>query len=271
MAIMPRNLLVVWGSMARALRFEKQSEGDLYHITARGSGRRVIFEDDIDRAKYLEALFAYTEESSGSLIAWCLMDNHVHLLFHLELHELSALMHRLHTKHSQSFNGRHGHIGPVFQGRYNCVPVKTDEQLIQTVRYIHLNPKDINGSKWQSYPWSSYRGYSDGLSHCKTDTVLELLGGRDEFERFHEEAVDVRMIQLDGYKKRLSDAEAVGILTSRLGPQFVDTLNGLPKSKRNSELAAAFHMGLSARQIERLTGIGRNIVTRAITSASNVD
>lgn len=251
--------------MARRPRFDNLSEGNYYHVTARGSGRKVIFEDDVDRTQYLQALFEYTDESSGALVAWCLMDNHVHLLFHLELHELSALMHKLHTKHGQFFNGRHGHVGPVFQGRYDCVPTDTGEQLLQTVRYIHRNPKDLDCQDWRVYPWSSYRGYAEGLSHCETDVILELLGGSDGFKQFHEEDVDVLMVQLDGYGKRLTDAEAVDLLTARLGAQFSDTLTRLPKDERNHELVRAHLMGLSVRQIERLTGIGRNIVSRAIS------
>lgn len=251
--------------MARRPRFDNVSEGDFYHVTARGSGRRAIFEDDIDRTRYLQALFKYIDESSGDLVAWCLMDNHVHLLFHLELHELSALIHKLHTKHGQSFNGRHGHVGPVFQGRYDCVPTNTDEQLLQTVRYIHRNPKDSDCPDWRTYPWSSYRGYVEGLSHCKTDIVLDLLGNSSEFARFHEEGADVHMVRLDGYRRRLNDSEAVEVLASRLGAQFSDTLAGLPKDERNHELVLAYNRGLSTRQIERLTGIGRNIISRAVS------
>ena len=250
--------------MARKPRFENRSDGDVYHVTARGAGRRLIFEDDVDRARYLDALFTLVDESSGELIAWCLMDNHVHLLFHLELHELSALMHRLHTKHGQFFNGRHGHVGPVFQGRYDCVPVQTEEQLLQTVRYIHFNPKDLGGYSWQTYPWSSYNGYLEGLSHCDASLVLGILSDPIMFERFHEEDVNMSMVRLDGYRKRLSDAEAVEILTLRLGPQFADVLSTLPKDKRDRELAVAFDMGISARQLERITGIGRNIIGRAV-------
>lgn len=251
--------------MARKPRFDNISEGNYYHVIARGSGRKVIFEDDTDRTHYLQALFEYTDKSSGSLVAWCLMDNHVHLLFHLELHELSALMHKLHTKHGQYFNGRHEHVGPVFQGRYDCVPTDTDEQLLQTIRYIHRNPKDSDCPDWRVYPWSSYRGYAEGLSRCETAVILELLGGADEFKRFHEEDADVFMVRLDGYRRRLNDAEAVELLESHLGTQFSDALAELSKDERNRKLAWAYHAGLSVRQIERLTGIGRNIINRAVS------
>lgn len=252
--------------MARKPRFENLSEGNYYHVTARGSGRRVLFEDDIDRSQYLQMLFEAIDDSSGTLVAWCLMENHVHLLFHLDIHEVSSLMHRLHTKFGQYYNGRHGHVGPVFQGRFDSVPVLTDEQLIQTVRYIHWNPRNTDCPDWRSYRWSSYRNYTNGLSHCETNVVLGILGGANEFERFHQEPCDVHVIRTDGYRMRLSDAEGADILRLQLGPHFADKLVNLPKSVRDHELVIAYKKGLSVRQIERLTGIGRNIVQRAIAS-----
>ena len=72
------------------------------------------------------------------------------------------------------------------------------------------------------------------------------------------------MVRLDGYRRRLNDVEATDLLESRLGAQFSDALAGLSKDERNHELAWAYQAGLSVRQIERLTGIGRNIISRAI-------
>ena len=251
--------------MARRTRFECLSEGDFYHITARGAGRRTIFDDDVDRKRYVSKLFKLMEDSSGDLLAWCLMGNHAHLLFRMELHELSALIHRLHTSYSLGFNGRHGHVGPVFQGRYDCRAVQSEKHLLLAVKYIHLNPADIADVDWRTYAWSSYRGYLDGSSRCDTEFMLDLLGGAEGFKRFHEENETIREIRLDGYRPRLSDAEAAMIMEQRYGRQFADVLALLPKEKRDAELAVLHDLGLSGRQIERLTGIGRNIVNRAIS------
>ncbi len=250
--------------MARPLRFELISEGDYYHITARGSGRRNIFEDDADREHYLHHLFSLVDDSTGSLVAWCLMSNHVHILFHMEIHELSALMHRLHTAHAQYFNGRHGHVGPVFQGRFDTSPINRDEHLLLTVKYIHKNPVDIGGVDWKTYPWSSYRGYTDGPSYCETETILDLLGGSEGFKQFHESDDEIHQVRMDGYRRRLSDAEAVQVLKQTLGAQYADVLASLAQDERNRNILVLYSRGLSARQIERLTGIGRNITQKII-------
>lgn len=250
--------------MARPQRYERASESDYYHITARGAGRRVIFDDDADRAKYATALLSLVEQSSGSLVAWCLMDNHVHLLFHLEIHELSSLMHRLHTSYAQYFNGRHGHVGPVFQGRFDSKPIMSDEHLLLAVKYIHKNPEDIGGVNWKKYPWSSYPGYTEGLSHCETELVIDIAGGVDGFREFHENGPIVSELRLDNFRRRLNDAEARLIIEQKLGAQFADILADMTHDERDRFLVSLREKGLSARQIERLTGIGRNIVSRAI-------
>jgi len=250
--------------MARSLRFCDVSEGNYYHVTARGAGRRVLFDDDADRLKYLSLLFGLIGDTAGALIAWCLMDNHVHLIMRLEIHELSALIHRLHTTYAQYFNGRHGHVGPVFQGRYSSDPIRTDEHLMMAVIYVHRNPKDLGGGDWKTYPWSSYAGYISGGSRCETDTVLSLMGGVEGFKSMHDSRDELDIAYLDGYRKRLNDAEAVEILVRHLGEHYADVLASLRREDRNRELRSLFLAGLSIRQIERLSGIGRGIVGRAV-------
>ena len=249
--------------MARPLRYETVSEANIYHVTARGAGKRIIFEDDEDRLRYIRALSTNLKTNEGRLLAWCLMDNHVHLLVQMEIHALSNLMQRLHTTYAQYFNGRHGHIGHVFQGRYDSNPVNTDEQLMLTVAYIHKNPKDIADGNWAQYRWSSYREYLGRPQYCQIKLVLNIFGGKEAFLQFHRGKDTISEVSLVGSKKRLSDAEAESILKARYGENFCDGLQLLSKKKRNAALVSLSELGLSARQIERLTGIGRNIVARA--------
>ena len=64
--------------MARQLRLEY--EGALYHVTARGNARQAIYLDDTDRRRFLDLLGREVEQQQWHCYAYCLMDNHYHLL-----------------------------------------------------------------------------------------------------------------------------------------------------------------------------------------------
>ena len=96
----------------------KRSEADIYHVTIRGVARVLVFEDDADRARFLDLLGGMLRLTDGELLAWCLMGNHVHLLFHMELGRLSEGMKRLESSYASYFNKRHSRAGHLFQDRF---------------------------------------------------------------------------------------------------------------------------------------------------------
>lgn len=100
----------------------RESNSGIYHVTARGAGRRRLFEDDKDRLRFVERLHTLPEKDGVRLLAWCLMDNHAHLLAQASVASLSYGLHRLATSYAHYFNGRHGHVGPVFQAAVSTAP-----------------------------------------------------------------------------------------------------------------------------------------------------
>jgi putative transposase len=90
-------------------------------------------------------------------LAYCLMDNHLHLLVETREPNLGAGMQWLHGRYAQAFNQRHRRDGHVFQGRYGATRIEDDDQLWTTVRYIARNPveaglcADACGWNWGSY------------------------------------------------------------------------------------------------------------------------
>ena len=55
-------------------------ESGFYHVIFRGNGKQLLFESDEDRACFLSLLKEKVLGQGISLIAWCLMSNHIHLL-----------------------------------------------------------------------------------------------------------------------------------------------------------------------------------------------
>jgi putative transposase len=131
-----------------------------YHVVARGNNKRRIFEDSFDRRMFLLILTAVARRYGWSILAYCLMDNHYHVLLQLGACErgLSRGMCVLNTGHAVEYNRRHGRINHLFGKRYWSVMLKTDEQLLTACRYVLLNPVRAGVVHApRDWAWSSYR------------------------------------------------------------------------------------------------------------------
>ena len=102
--------------MSRPLRIE--FPGAVYHITSRGNARQDIFLNDGDRSTFLNILASVVEKYNWICHAYCLMDNHYHLLLETLDPNLSLGMRQLNGVYTQTFNKRQQRVGHVFQGRY---------------------------------------------------------------------------------------------------------------------------------------------------------
>jgi REP element-mobilizing transposase RayT len=146
----------------------EELEGGLYHVFARGNAKQLIFLDDCDRRTYLLLLGREIERRNWKCLAYCLMENHVHLVLETPDANLGRGMQRLHSAYAQFFNERHERVGHLFQGRYGAVRIETDEQLWTALAYLAANPVKANlcdrAVDWQ---WSScghvLKGESAGL------------------------------------------------------------------------------------------------------------
>jgi putative transposase len=93
-----------------------------------------------------------------SLLAYCLMPNHFHLLIKQSTSiAIQSFIRSLLSKYSMYFNFIHKRTGPLFEGRYKAVLVKSEEQLVHLSRYIHLNPKE-KSSTWKYSSLPNYLG-----------------------------------------------------------------------------------------------------------------
>ncbi len=164
--------------MARKIRIEYP--GALYHLTSRGNARQSIFINDDDRNAFLSILDDVILEHQWACYAYCLMDNHYHLLIETPEGNLAAGMQRLNSVYSSKFNKRHQRVGHVLQGRYDARVVEKESYLLKVARYIVLNPVRAGMvQRPDDWFWSSYRqtaGLSSGRSLLKTDWLLTQFG-----------------------------------------------------------------------------------------------
>lgn len=141
--------------MARPLRIE--FPGAVYHVTTRGNARADIFDDDNDRNLFCTVLGQVVKRFNWLCHAYCLMDNHYHLLIETPDGNLSAGMRQLNGMYTQAFNRRHRKDGHLFKGRFKAVLVEKESHLLELCRYVVLNPVRAHMVKApDDYEWSSY-------------------------------------------------------------------------------------------------------------------
>lgn len=141
----------------------EEVEGGVFHVFARGNDKRLIYRDDLDRRVYLRMLRGTVKQRRWRLLAYCLMENHLHLLVETPEANLGVGMQRMHSLYASEFNKRHRRSGHVFQGRYGAVRITTDEQLWAVAVYVAMNPVEAGlCGRAEEWPWSSHSAALSG-------------------------------------------------------------------------------------------------------------
>lgn len=188
--------------MSRPLRIEY--EGAWYHVMNRGTNRCKIFSDYESYQLFLKLFAEITDMFGVEIHAYCLMENHYHLLLRTPIGNLSRIMRHLDGVYTQRFNRLVRRDGPLFRGRYKALLVETDPYLLQVSRYIHLNPVAKNNSiKIEDYVWSSYLAYLNSEECPKWLHTAEILGqinGREAYQRYMFCGIDKQTAEIYGKK-----------------------------------------------------------------------
>ena len=186
---------------------------DVYHVLNRGVDKRDIVIDDSDRLRFVHSLFIFNDKrplddnhrrpgvkmSAGErdilvhIHAWCLMNNHYHLLLSPvddDATNISRFMKKLNMGYARYFNERHNRSGYLWQGKYKKILAENDSHFMYLPYYVHLNPLDYSHKEWRkgevknsasafesilTYRWSSYLDYN---STKNFDSIItkDLLG-----------------------------------------------------------------------------------------------
>lgn len=211
------------------LRTVQLANEEFYHVVKRGVEGRKIFLDDEDRTRFICSLLVFNDEEPApwsmrafwnqrdpaslmvssynvesplvQIHSFALMDNHFHLLLkQVEDHGISNFMNKL-GGYSYYFNKKYHRVGPLFQGRFKAILIKTEEQLKNAFVYVNTNPigliepswkengiKDFKTSKqfltdyqWSSYP--DYSGHENFASLLKKDFFLHLFDGQENCKK----------------------------------------------------------------------------------------
>ena len=246
----------------------KKSESTFYHVVTKGDGGQVIFESDADRKRYLELLEKAVGDHDVELHAFCLMDNHVHLLVRDNAGVLSAFLKQLDESYAMCFRKLTGRVGHVFQRRYWSEPVESDEHYLAALRYIHANPEPAGICAAKDYKWSSYGAYvgkAKALAFVTTDFALGLLGGAKEFAAFHKAGGRFATpFPGSALHRHLSSDELVQIAGELIGREALVTIKRMKPRERAGLLAKLADAGFTDGEIGRVTGLGKSSLHREL-------
>jgi len=161
--------------------------GSTYHIYNRGVNKTPIFFSPRNYQYFLFKMGHYLDKKA-SIYAYCLMPNHFHLLVKVECENftLSGLQPFL-GAYTKAVNNEQDRIGPLFQGRFQANLIGNDEQLLECVRYIHLNPVEAGLARSPSdWEFSSYRSYftTTDSTFVNTGYVMQFFENLSEFAGF---------------------------------------------------------------------------------------
>ena len=154
------------------------------HITQRAAGREPLFIEDDDYLAMLVLLKEVSARYALHIFAFCLMPNHLHLLFSTKGKNLYDAMKFLFSRYAMRFNKKYERKGHLFAGPYRQAVCLDNSYLLAASLYIHLNPLKAGLAKDPiRYRWSSYRLYHEvdpPQSFVDPDFILEMLAAGDQ-------------------------------------------------------------------------------------------
>lgn len=252
----------------RAARIK--SESGIYHIIMRGINRQILFEDEEDCARFIQVLQKYKDICEYKLYAYCLMDNHLHLLLKEGKEPLETVMRRICGSYVFWYNKKYDRIGYLFQDRFKSEPVEDDAYFLAVLRYIFQNPLKAGiTNNIKNYMWTNYNEYIEINKMTDTDFVLDIFNAtiseeavKGFIEYINKENGDECMDTPE--KRQLTDNEAIKIIKAYCKVEHGTDLQKLETDKRSVYIRRLKEEhNLSIRQIARLTGIGRGIIQKA--------
>jgi len=257
--------------MGRQAR-QKSSKG-LYHCIIRGVDKQNIFNDNIDRKKFIKILKEVKNKHDFNLIAYCLMSNHVHIIIEDYNNILDKIMKSIEVSYSYYYNQKYERTGHFFENRYLSKNIEDDGYLLRAVRYVHQNPEKSGIGKTENYRWSSYKEYIYSTEIINSNLVLQVLNddlkkAKEMFSKYNLENkkpsytgdyVEFEMVN------RLTDNQAQIIIKNTIN---IDNINNIKKYNihiRDEYLRKIKKIkGITDVQISRITGISKYIIEKLI-------
>ena len=176
----------------------KNLKSPYLHIIVQGINKEYIFEDNYLKKLYLSLLKKQLEDLEMlniNILAYCIMDNHAHLLIcSHKIEDISIFMHKLNTNFARKYNILKNHIGYVFRNRFFVQSITTERQLFNCLVYIHKNPISAHiVNNYEDYLFSSYTEFIKKFDIITSESCKIIFGSSENyfstFEKIHKDRI----------------------------------------------------------------------------------
>ncbi|HLS08525.1 transposase [Lentibacillus sp.] len=252
-------------SMARKPR--KKSMNGIYHIMLRGVNQQIIFEDREDRVRLLRTISKCKKVSKFELYAYCLMNNHVHLLIKETEESISKVVQRISTGYVLWYNNKYERSGHLFQDRFRSETVEYTPGFMRVLRYIHQNPAKAGMVRDVSeYQWTSFHEYIRYPSLVDTEFGLQLFSSdsQEALQLFIDYMQTPNNDEfLDNHPKiKTADQDVIRFLEEK-GIPSRSKMQQMAKGERDALILELKKLeGVTIRQLARVTGISKSVIDR---------
>ena len=245
------------------------SSSGIYHVILRSVNQHIIFEDDSDFQKFLFILSDCGKKYDCQIYAYCLMDNHVHLLIHSSPDRLAKLFQSLETRFVIWYNNKYSRSGHLFQNRFYSVAIENDRAFLSVLLYIHNNPVKANICRYPSeYRWSSFNAYYGAAnSYVDISFACNIFGSREALLHYFakEQSPACEGLFVNDHREPahfMTDEQALSVFKAITKLSSPSDVTRLEKPQRNDYVLKLRSNGLTVNQISRLMDISRTTVKR---------
>ena len=165
-------------------RFPRKSfETLFFHIIVQGINKEYIFYQEEHIKKYIKLLLDSANKYNITLISYCIMNNHAHLLLNVKtIDDMSKYMKSINTSYAKYYNKYENRVGFVFRNRFESEPIYEENYLFNCIAYIHNNPVKAGIVTFpRDYPFSSYNDYLQLKGIATKDTIKLIFGTSTNF------------------------------------------------------------------------------------------
>jgi REP element-mobilizing transposase RayT len=246
----------------------KDLKTSFFHIIVQGMNREYIFERKEDIEKYLYLLKLNNETEKFKILAYCIMNNHAHILVHtVDISEMSKVMQKVNTSYARFYNREKKRVGYVFRDRYFTQPIFNEIQLFNCISYIHCNPVIANMViEANQYKYSTYRDYIEKQGIVDNEVLKRTYGlGKDYLETFYmthkniDRIEDIKEIEME----YIDYEEIILEHKKRMKLKLPEIINNSILC-RELILDLRHNAGLSLRDIGKIVNVGKDAVNKII-------